>query len=67
MDLDKQMAIEQVMRKYRLNYSRAIGLIIDQWMRFQQDIKKFGEQKEMERKKLELEALMQSKVVKDEK
>jgi len=67
LNLDTQMVIEQVMRKYRKNYSQAIGLIIDQWARFKRDISELRAKKEKENRKVELEALSKSKVLKDEK
>jgi len=65
LSLDTQHIIEQVMRRYTKNYSVAIELIINQWLRFQQERKKMAEAIQIETKKEEVEQVTKAKVLKE--
>jgi hypothetical protein len=59
------MVIEKVMKTYRKNYSKAISLIIAQWLRFQKEAIELRSIAETESKRLEIEALSKAKVLKE--
>ena len=50
------MVIEQIMTKYKRNYSQAIGLIIDQWVRLQQQIE--AKRKELDQVEAYLDVIL---------
>jgi len=67
LDYDNFDVVKQLMEKTRLNFSRTIDLIIVQWLRFQQDLRKeqaYIEQLEVKRQIEKFDQSKKAKVVK---